>query len=61
MRKDWIRTEKEKHLRQLIKLVKEQKKTNISSNASQSLVTLPIIQRKKKHFMIKSQELVINP
>ncbi|CAF3688844.1 unnamed protein product [Rotaria sp. Silwood1] len=61
MRKDWIRTEKEKQLRQLIKLVKEQKKTNISSNASQSLVTLPIIQRKKKHFMIKSQELVINP
>ncbi|CAF4851434.1 unnamed protein product, partial [Rotaria sp. Silwood1] len=61
MRKDWIRTEKEKQLRQLIKLVKEQKKTNISSNASQSLVTLPIIQQKKKHFMIKSQELVINP
>ncbi|CAF4427286.1 unnamed protein product [Rotaria sp. Silwood2] len=62
MRKDWIRTEEEKQLRQLIKLAKEQKKTNNLPNDQQSPVTLPLILRKKKRSTIKSanQELVIN-
>ncbi|CAF3284615.1 unnamed protein product, partial [Rotaria sp. Silwood2] len=59
MRKDWIRTEEEKQLRQLIKLAKEQKKTNNLPNDQQSPVTLPLILRKKKRSTIKSanQEL----
>ncbi|CAF3388682.1 unnamed protein product [Rotaria sp. Silwood2] len=64
MRKDWIRTEEEIKSRQLIKLAKEQKKTNNLPNDQQSLVTLPLILRKKKRLMIRStsQELfVTNP
>ncbi|CAF1145137.1 unnamed protein product [Rotaria sordida] len=63
MRKDWIRTEEEKQLRQLVKLAREQKKTNSLLNDQQSLITLPTALRKKRRLMIKptSQELVDNP
>jgi len=63
MRKDWIRTEEEIKLRQLQKLVKEQRKFNIVTNEPQPLVNLPIVARKKKRLMIKPtiQELVVNP
>ncbi|CAF3602187.1 unnamed protein product [Rotaria sp. Silwood1] len=63
MRKDWIRTEEEKQSRQLIKLTKEQKKINIPPNAQQSLVTFPIVLRRRKRLIKKStrQEFVTNP
>ena len=48
MRKDWIRTNEEKELRQLQKLVKEQKKLNKSTNTSEQLLTSPTAARKKK-------------
>ncbi|CAF4202347.1 unnamed protein product, partial [Rotaria sordida] len=59
MRKDWIRTDEEKQIRQFIKLTKEQKKIN----DQQSLINLPLIARKKKRLMIKlkSQELIVKP
>ncbi|CAF4287178.1 unnamed protein product, partial [Rotaria sordida] len=59
MRKDWIRTDEEKQIRQFIKLTKEQKKIN----DQQSLINLPLTVRKKKRKIIKSinQELVIKP
>jgi hypothetical protein len=61
MRKDWIRTENEKELRQLKKLIKEQKKLNKTTNDSQSLINLPIVIRNRKRLMIKSrsQDLTI--
>jgi hypothetical protein len=63
MRKDWIRTENEKELRQLKKLIKEQKKLNKTTNDSQSLINLPIVIRNRKRLMIKSrsQDLTIKP
>jgi len=63
MRKDWIRTEEETKLRQLQKLVKEQRKFNILTDEQQPLVNLPIVARKKKRLLIKPiiQELVVNP
>jgi hypothetical protein len=63
MRKDWIRTEEETKLRQLQKLVKEQRKFNILTDEPQPLVNLPIVARKKKRLLIKPiiQELVANP
>jgi hypothetical protein len=63
MRKDWIRTEEETKLRQLQKLVKEQRKFNILTDEPQPLVNLPIVARKKKRLLIKPiiQELVVNP
>jgi hypothetical protein len=53
MRKDWIRTEEEKKLRQLQKLVKEEKKLNKSTNDQQIVINFPIVLRKKKRLMIK--------
>ncbi|CAF3049811.1 unnamed protein product [Rotaria sp. Silwood2] len=60
MRKDWIRTEEEKQLRQLIKLTKEQKKINDLSNDQQSFINFSQVLRKKKRLIIKStnQEFV---
>ncbi|CAF1088156.1 unnamed protein product [Rotaria sp. Silwood1] len=62
MRKDWIRTDEEKKSRQLIKLVKEQKKTNILTNDQLSLINFPIVIRKKKRLIKKStnQEFITN-
>ncbi len=54
MRKDWIRTDEERELRQLQKIAKEQKKLKNLTNDQQFLVNLPIVARKKKHLMIKS-------
>ncbi len=61
MRKDWIRTEEEKELRQLQKLAKEQKRLNKLTNAEQSLLHLPIVARKKKRLPMKPkiQDLVV--
>jgi hypothetical protein len=53
MRKDWIRTEEERKLRQLQKLVKEEKKLNKSTNDQQIVINFPIVLRKKKRLMIK--------
>ncbi|CAF1188632.1 unnamed protein product [Rotaria sordida] len=63
MRKDWIRTDEEKQIRQFIKLTKEQKNINNLANDQQSLINLPLIVRKKKRKIIRSinQELVIKP
>ena len=51
MRKDWIRTDEEKQLRQLQKFAKEQKKLNKS--VDQQPLCLPLVVRKKKRLMIK--------
>ena len=48
MRKDWIRTDEERELRQLQKLAKQQKKFSMLPNGQQSLVNLPLVVRKKK-------------
>jgi hypothetical protein len=63
MRKDWIRTEEETQLRQLQKLIKEEKKINKLTNDQQFLINLPIVARKKKRLMIKptTQELITKP
>jgi hypothetical protein len=53
MRKDWIRTEEEKEIRQLQKLAKEQKKLNKLTNNQESALDLSIAIRKKKRLMIK--------
>ena len=54
MRKEWIRTNEEKELRQLQKLTKKQKKLNKLTAVQQPLLTLPIVKRKKKRLMIRS-------
>jgi hypothetical protein len=63
MRKDWIRTEEEKELRQLQKLVKEQRKFSKLREEPQPLVNLSLVARKKKRLMIKPiiQELAADP
>jgi hypothetical protein len=53
MRKDWIRTEEEKEVRQLQKLIKGQKNLNKPTNNQQFLLDFPIVIRKKKRLMIK--------
>jgi hypothetical protein len=61
MRKEWIRTDEEKELRQLQKLAKEQRRLSRLSNAQQQHLNLPIVARRKKRLMIKptSQDLVV--
>lgn len=54
MRKDWIRTDEEVRLRQLQKLVKEQKKSNPSVDNDQSRVHLPLVTRTKKRLKNRS-------
>ncbi len=63
MRKEWIRTDKEKELRQLQKLAKEQRRLNRLTSAQQPQLNLPIVVRKKKRLMIKPivQDLVFKP
>jgi len=63
MRKEWIRTDEEKELRQLQKLAKEQRRLNRLANAQQPQLNLPIVVRKKKRLMIKPivQDLVFKP
>ena len=56
MRKEWIRTDEEKQMRQLQKLAKEQRKLNGSTNARQPLVNLPIVARKKKRLTVVSSK-----
>ena len=60
MRKDWIRTEEEVRLRQLQKLVKEQKK---STNNEESLLNLPLVARTKKRIKNKSinEDVTVKP
>ncbi len=53
MRKDWIRTDEERELRQLQKLAKEQKKLNNPTNDQQSFLNFQLTVRKKKRLMIK--------
>ena len=53
MRKDWIRTDEERELRQLQKLAKEQKRLYNLTNDQQLLFNLPIVVRKKKRLMVK--------
>lgn len=48
MRKDWIRTNEEKELRQLQKQAKEQKKLNKLANTPEQLLSSPTAARKKK-------------
>ena len=52
MRREWIRTDEERELRQIQKLAKEQKKLNIPTDDQQSLVNLPLVARKKKRLML---------
>ncbi len=61
MRKEWIRTDEEKELRQLQKLAKEQRRLNRLANAQQPFLNLPIVARRKKRLMIKptGQDLVV--
>ena len=62
MRKEWIRTEEEKELRQLQKLAKEQRRLNRLADAQQQQphLNLPIVVRRKKRLLVKptGQELV---
>ena len=60
MRKDWIRTDEEKQMRQLQKLVKEQRRINKLGNSRQPLVNLPIVARKKKRLRIKQPNQLVN-
>jgi hypothetical protein len=60
MRKDWIRTDEEREIRQLHKIAKEQKKLNQLSNHQQSLVNLPLVVRKKKRLLIKPNVQSVN-
>ncbi len=53
MRKDWIRTDEERELRQLQKLAKEQKRLNNFTDDQQLLVNLPLVVRKKKRLMVR--------
>jgi hypothetical protein len=53
MRKEWIRTDEERQLRQLQKLAKEQRRVNRLANAPQPPLNLPIVVRKKKRLTIK--------
>ncbi|CAF0746452.1 unnamed protein product [Rotaria sordida] len=49
MRKDWIRTEEERRLRQLKKLYKQKKQLNeLSLDEQQLIANLPLVVRKKK-------------
>ncbi len=59
MRKEWIRTDEEKQMRQIQKLVKEQRRLSGLTNARQPLVNLPIVARKKKRLTIVSKEDLI--
>ena len=63
MRKDWIRTEEEKELRQLQKLTKEQKKLNKLTDNQQISHDLPLVARKKKRLIIKpiTQDFLVKP
>lgn len=54
MRKDWIRTDEEKTVRQLRKLAKQQKKINNQSVC----LTFPIVARKKNHLTIFREQTV---
>ena len=53
MRKEWIRTDEEKELRQLQKAAKAQRRLNRLANAQQPPLNLPIVVRKKKRLAIK--------
>ncbi|UJR14813.1 hypothetical protein I4U23_001800 [Adineta vaga] len=53
MRKDWIRTEEETKLRQLQKLMKQERKRNKSGCDVLPAVNLPLVVRKKKRLMNK--------
>jgi len=61
MRKDWIRTDEEKQLRQLQKFAKEQRKLNKS--AAPSVLNLPLVVRKKKRLTMRPliPNLIMNP
>ncbi len=63
MRKEWIRTDEEKEMRQLQKLAKEQRRLNGLANAQQPPLNLPLVVRKKNRLMIKptNQDLVVKP
>ncbi len=63
MRKDWIRTDEERELRQLQKLAKEQKKLNKLPDDQQPRLNLPIVMRKKKRLFVKQaiQEVFAKP
>ncbi|UJR14812.1 hypothetical protein I4U23_001799 [Adineta vaga] len=57
MRKDWIRTEEETKLRQLQKLMKQERKRNKSGCDAPPVLNLPLVVRKKKRLMIKSGDV----
>jgi hypothetical protein len=60
MRKDWIRTDEERELRQLNILNKQQRKLNKVSSDQNSIENLPIVLRKKKRIAKPvTQELVV--
>ncbi len=63
MRKEWIRTDEEKQMRQLQKLAKEQRRLNRLLKTQQPVVNLPIVARKKKRLRIRltNQDLAIQP
>ncbi|CAF1226951.1 unnamed protein product [Rotaria magnacalcarata] len=54
MRKDWIRTDEEKRIRQLQKLTKEQKKSHRLFNDHLDTLSLAIVSRKKKQLCTNS-------
>ena len=61
MRKDWIRTDEEKQLRQLQKFAKEQRKLNKS--VAPPILNLPLVVRKKKRLTMRPliPNLIMNP
>ncbi|CAF3362433.1 unnamed protein product [Rotaria socialis] len=54
MRKDWIRTDEEKRIRQLQKLAKEQKKSHHPFNGQLDTLSLATVSRRKKRLMTNS-------
>jgi hypothetical protein len=59
MRKDWIRTEEETKLRQLQKLIKQERKFSRSEGGELlPIAQLPIVVRKKKRLLIKPTNVV---
>lgn len=52
MRKDWIRTDEERQMRELLKWNKEQRKLNKSKIDPIAATDLPIVIRKKKRLSV---------
>ena len=58
MRKEWIRTDEERKVRELIKFTKQQRKLNKVSTTAIAIPTVPIVVRKKKRLGLHSTKSI---